>query len=147
MGEKGRPRIRIEDLVEKGLWPEDWKEVILQMGREGSQHTHIMERFDLTRDTYYKLIKRDKDFSDTVKKAQTYAQNYWLKFMEDSFKSGDSKSINSNLWSLVMRNKFKEDWSDRKEMDVTTQGDKIKNDNDIVVRVIPPKDIDGDTDD
>ena len=46
-----------------------------------------------------------------------------------------------------MRNKFKEDWSDRKEMDVTTQGDKIKNDNDIVVRVIPPKDLDGDTDD
>jgi hypothetical protein len=130
MGETGRPRIRIEDLVEKGLWPEDWKEVILQMGKEGAQHTHIMERF-----------------RDTVKKAQTYAQNYWLKFMEDSFKSGDSKSINSNLWSLVMRNKFKEDWSDRKEMDVTTQGDKIKNDNDIVVRVIPPKDIDGDTDD
>jgi len=147
MGKVGRPKIRIEDLVKKGLWPEDWKEVILQMGREGAQHTHIMERFDLARETYYKLINRDTEFRDTVNKAQTYAQNYWLKFMEDSFKSGDSKSINSNLWSLVMRNKFKEDWSDRKEMDVTTQGDKIKNDNDIVVRVIPPKDIDGDTDD
>lgn len=147
MARTGRPRIRIEDLVEKGLWPEDWKEVILQMGREGAQHTHIMERFDLARETYYKLINRDTEFRDTVKKAQIYAQNYWLKFMEESFIKGDSKSINSNLWSLVMRNKFKEDWSEKKEIDVTTQGEKLKNDNDIVVKIIPPKDIDGDTDD
>jgi hypothetical protein len=70
-----------------------------------------------------------------------------MKFMEESFINGKSKDINSNLWSLVMRNKFKEDWSDRKEMDVTTQGEKIKNDNDIIVKVIPPKDTDGDTDD
>jgi len=147
MGKVGRPKIRIEDLVKKGLWPEDWKEVILQMGREGAQHTHIMEKFDLQRDTYYKLINRDTEFRDTVNKAQTYAQNYWMKFMEEAFIKGDSKSINSNLWSLVMRNKFKEDWSEKKEIDLTTQGDKIKNDNDIVVKVIPPKDIDGNTDD
>ena len=147
MGKVGRPKIRIEDLVKKGLWPEDWKEVILQMGREGAQHTHIMERFDLARETYYKLINRDTEFRDTVNKAQTYAQNYWMKFMEEAFIKGDSKSINSNLWSLVMRNKFKEDWSEKKEIDLTTQGDKIKNDNDIVVKVIPPKDIDGNTDD
>jgi hypothetical protein len=138
MGKVGRPKIRIEDLVKKGLWPEDWKEVILQMGREGAQHTHIMEKFDLTRDTYYKLINRDKEFSDTVKKAQTYAQNYWMKFMEESFINGKSKDINSNLWSLVMRNKFKEDWSEKQYVDYTTQGEKITN-NDIVVKIIPPK--------
>ena len=143
----GRPKIRIEDLVAKGLWPEDWKEIIHQMGREGKQHTHIMERFDLARDTFYKLKQRDSEFSEAVKKAETYAQNYWMKFMEDSFVKGDSKSINSNLWSLVMRNKFKDDWSEKKEIDVTTQGDKIKGDNDIVVKIIPPKELDGDTDD
>lgn len=155
MGEKkrGRPRIRIEDLVKRGIWSENWKEEIYQMGKEGKQHTHLMEHFDLSRDTFYALINRDKDFADAVKKAQTYAQNYWMKFMEEAFIKGDSKSINSNLWSLVMRNKFKEDWSDRKEMDVTTQGDKIKNENDIIVKIIPPKDIDteeevdGDTND
>ena len=143
----GRPKIRIEDLVAKGLWPEDWKEIIYQMGREGKQHTHIMERFNLARDTFYKLKQRDSEFSEAVKKMETLAQNYWLSFMEDSFVKGDSKSINSNLWSLVMRNKFKDDWSEKKEIDVTTQGDKIKGDNDIVVKIIPPKDLDGDTDD
>ena len=109
MGKRGRPKIIVEDLVKKGIWPEDWKEVIYDMGREGKQHTHIMEKFNLSRDTFYKLIKRDENFSDAVKKANTYAQNYWLKFMEDAFQNGNSKSINSNLWSLVMRNKFKED--------------------------------------
>jgi hypothetical protein len=138
MAERGRPKIRIEDLVKKGLWPENWKEIILQMGREGAQHTHIMERFDLARDTFYALINRDKDFCDTVKKAQTFAQNYWMKFMEDAFKNGDSKSINSNLWSLVMRNRFKEDWSEKQYIDHSTNGEKITS-NDIVVKIIPPK--------
>ena len=138
MGKVGRPKIRIEDLVKKGLWPEDWKEVILQMGREGAQHTHIMERFDLARETYYKLINRDTEFRDTVNKAQTYAQNYWVKFAQDAFLKGESKSINSNLFSLIMRNRFKEDWSEKQYVDYTTQGEKITN-NDIVVKIIPPK--------
>ena len=143
MGKRGRPKIIVEDLVEKGIWPEDWKEVIYEMGREGKQHTHIMEKFNLSRDTFYKLIKRDANLSDAVKKAEVYAQNYWVGFMRESFIKGDSKSINSNLWSLVMRNRFKDDWADRKEMDVTTQGDKI-NDNTIDVKIITP---DGDKDD
>ena len=146
MAKVGRPKIRIEDLVEKGLWPEDWKEVILQMGREGSQHTHIMERFDLTRDTYYKLINRDKEFADTVKKAQTYAQNYWVKFAQDAFVKGESKSINSNLFSLIMRNRFKEDWSEKQYIDHSTNGEKITN-NDIVVKIIPPKEDDKEVND
>ena len=141
MAKRGRPKIRIEDLVERGVWPEDWKEVILQMGKEGAQHTHIMERFDLARETYYKLMNRDTDFRDTVNKAQTYAQNYWVKFMEDAFIKGESKSINSNLWSLVMRNKFKEDWSEKQYIDHQTKGESINNDNNIVVKIIPPKDL------
>jgi hypothetical protein len=139
MAQRGRPKIRIEDLVERGVWSEDWKEEIYQMGKEGKQHTHLMEHFDLTRDTFYKLIGRDKNFADAVKKMEMYAQNYWLKFMEDAFIKGESKSINSNLWSLVMRNKFKEDWSEKQYIDHQTKGESINNDNKIVVKIIPPK--------
>jgi hypothetical protein len=146
MGETGRPRIRIEDLVEKGLWPEDWENIIYDMGRRGKNKTHIMEHFDLHRDTFYKLLKRDTKFADAVNKAMTYSQNYWIKFAEDAFIKGESKNINSNLWSLIMRNQYKEDWSEKQYIDHQTKGEKI-NDKDIVVRVIPPKDLDGDTDD
>ena len=138
MAKRGRPKIRIEDLVKRGIWSENWKEEIYQMGKEGKQHTHLMEHFDLSRDTFYTLIKRDKEFSDAVKKAQTYAQNYWMKFAEDAFIKGDSKSINSNLFSLIMRNRFKEDWSEKQYIDHSTNGEKITN-NDIVVKIIPPK--------
>jgi len=138
MAKVGRPKIRIEDLVKRGIWSENWREEIYQMGKEGKQHTHLMEHFDLSRDTFYALIQRDKEFSDAVNKAKTYAQNYWMKFAEEAFINGKSKDINSNLWSLVMRNRFKEDWSEKQYVDYTTQGEKINN-NDIVVKIIPPK--------
>jgi len=35
--------------------------------------------------------------------------------------------FNSRLWSLVMRNKFGDNWSEQTKVDVTTQGDKIDN--------------------
>jgi len=135
---RGRPKLRIDDLVKRGIWSENWKEEIYQMGREGKQHTHLMEHFDLSRDTFYTLIQRDKEFSDSVRKMENLAQNYWLKFMEDAFISGKSKEINSNLWSLVMRNKFKQDWSEKQYIDHSTNGEKITN-NDIVVKIISPK--------
>ena len=135
---RGRPKLRIEELVKSGKWPEDWREIILEMGREGKQHTHIMERFDLQRTNFYALMERDQDFMNTVRKMENLAQNYWLKFMEDAFISGKSKDINSNLWSLVMRNKFKQDWSEKQYIDHSTNGEKITN-NDIVVKIISPK--------
>jgi hypothetical protein len=40
------------------------------------------------------------------------------------------------MWSLVMRNKFKDNWRDEKSVDVTTQGEKIKEDNPIQIEII-----------
>ena len=106
-----------------------------------------MEEMMLARKSFYRLYDCDEEFRHTVNRAMVLSQNWWINIAQERWLNGKEKNINSNHWSLMMRNMFKEDWSDRKEMDVTTQGDKIKNDNDIVVRVIPPKDLDGDTDD
>lgn len=141
MGQKGRPRLTTQSLVEKGLWPENWKEVMYEMGKNGKSKTHLMEHFDLARESFYKLYNRDSDFRDAVNKTMNYSQNWWMNIAQKRWIEGTEKNINSNHWSLIMRNMFKEDWSDRKEMDLSTLGDKIKGDNDIVVKIIPPKDL------
>ena len=142
----GRPKkYIINKLVETGRWSENWKEELYQLGREGKTKVHIMNHFDLSRTSYYDLMRDDKDFNEAVNKAMELSQEWWVNIAQKRWIEGTEKNINSNHWSLMMRNMFKDDWSDRKDIDVTTQGDKLKNDNDIVVKIIPPKDIDGDT--
>jgi hypothetical protein len=148
MGKVGRPKkYIISKLVERGVWSENWKEELYELGRQGKTKVHIMNHLGLSRQSYYDLMRDNKEFYETVNKTMELSQQWWMDIAQQRWIEGNEKNINSNHWSLIMRNMFKEDWSDRKEMDVTTQGDKIKNDNDIIVKVIPPKDTDGDTDD
>lgn len=147
MGKIGRPKkYVISKLVKSGRWSENWKEQLYQLGREGKTKVHIMNHFDLSRRGYYQLINDDMEFRDAVQKAMELSQEWWVNIAQKRWIEGTEKNINSNHWSLMMRNMFKDDWSDRKDIDVTTQGDKLKNENDIVVKIIPPKEIDGDTD-
>lgn len=149
MGKVGRPKkYIIKKLVETGRWSENWKEELYQLGREGKTKVHIMNHFDLSRTSYYDLMRDDKEFNEAVQKAMELSQEWWVNIAQKRWIEGTEKNINSNHWSLMMRNIFKDDWSDRKDIDVTTQGDKLKNDNDIVVKIIPPKteEDSGDTD-
>lgn len=136
----GRPRHTIEYLVEKGKWNEDWQKEILEIGRNGGNKTHMMEHFNLGRETFYKLYNNEPQFTNTVDKAMILSQNHWLKHVETAFKKGESKNINSGLWQFMMKNMFPQDFTDSKTIDVTTQGQKI-NDKDIIVKVIPPKEL------
>jgi len=136
----GRPRHTIEYLVDKGKWNEDWQKEILDIGRNGGNKTHMMEHFNLGRETFYKLYNNEPQFTNTVDKAMILSQNHWLKHVETAFKKGESKNINSGLWQFMMKNMFPQDFTDSKTIDVTTQGQKIS-DKDIIVKVIPPKEL------
>ena len=136
----GRPKkYTIKRLVQSGRWKETWKEEMYELGRQGKTRVHIMNYFDLSRRGFYQLLDDDMEFRDTVQKAMELSQEWWVNIAQKRWIEGTEKNINSQHWSLIMRNMFKEDWSDRKDIDVTTQGDKL-NDKDIIVKVIPPKD-------
>jgi hypothetical protein len=135
----GRPKkYTIKRLVESGRWKETWKEEMYALGKEGKTRVHIMNYFDLSRRGFYQLIEDDMEFREAVNKTMELSQEWWVNIAQKRWIEGTEKNINSNHWSLIMRNMFKEDWSDRKDIDVTTQGDKL-NDKDIIVKVIPPK--------
>jgi hypothetical protein len=142
MAKVGRPKkYIIKKLVESGRWRETWKEEIYELGRQGKTKVHIMNHLDLSRQSYYDLMRDDKEFYETVNKAMELSQEWWVNIAQERWVNGTEKNINSNHWSLMMRNMFKEDWSEKQYLDLTTQGDKIKNQNDIVVKIIPPKDL------
>ena len=138
MGKVGRPSITTEKLVERGIWTPDWQNRILELGRQGKTRTHMMEEMMLARQTFYRLYDSDEEFRHTVNRAMVLSQNWWINIAQSRWLEGKEKNINSNHWSLMMRNMFKEDWSEKQYIDHTSNGEKI-NDKDIVVKIIPPK--------
>jgi len=137
----GRPRHTIEYLVQRGTWNKDWQKQIMDIGKKGGHKTKIMEEMGLSRETFYKLYNNEPIFTNTVDKAMVLSKNHWLKHVEKKKKKGESKNINAGLWQFMMKNMFPMEYSDSKSIDITSQGQQIKDDKSIVVKVIPPKEL------
>ena len=134
---RGRKPFTIQVLVEKGLFPENWKQVLYDIGKEGGNKTDMILALNIARDTFYRLINRSPDFSNAVNRAMEYSEKWWYDIAKKEWIKGNSKSINSQHWSLMMRNQFTERWSDKKEVDITSMGNQIKDD-EIKIHIIKP---------
>jgi len=132
---RGRKPFTIELLVKRGKIKETWYEDILDIGRQGKAEVSIVNYMDINWDTHKLLMERSPKYMEAVNTAKKLSEEWWVEIARKEWESGNSKSINSNHWSLMMRNMFNNRWSDRKEVDVSTLGEKI-NDNTISVEII-----------
>jgi hypothetical protein len=136
----GRPPYKtMQALVHRGKVPETWAQDILDLGSRGKTQVHIVSYLNISWDTYKRLQQRDPKFLEIVNRAMTLSEQWWIDVAQNMWVNGNAKSINSNHWSLMMRNIFRERWSDRKDYDIKTDGKPITNDNNIIVEIIKPE--------
>jgi len=131
----GRPR------VETRLNPM-WKDMILESGRQGKHITDFLIKLGISWEGHYTLLKRNKEYSETVQEYTKLCENYWYEMARSSMEKNNGNGFNSRLWSLVVRNKFPNNWSESttSKVDITTNGQDINGDNKIQVEIIKPKD-------
>lgn len=132
---RGAKPFNIELLVERGRIPETWYEDILAIGSQGKAEVSIVNYMGISWNTYQRLKDRCPKFLKAVNTAKKLSEEWWVEIARKEWVEGNSKSINSNHWSLMVRNMFGNRWSDRKETDITSKGDKIT-DNTIAVEII-----------
>jgi len=125
----GRPR------VETYLDPA-WAEIMIESGREGKHITDFLIKLGISWETHYELLKRNKKYSETFKVYNKFCEDWWVNKAYESVATGQSNKFNQRLFMMIMKNKFKENWRDEKQLDVTTQGEKIKEDNPIQIEII-----------
>lgn len=113
-----------------------WKEIILDAGLNGHHITKFLMELGLSWDQHYTLIERNNEYSKTVKEYNKLCEQWWYEKAREAIDSGNSNRFNQRLWTVIMKNKFRDQWSDSKEIDITTQGDKITQDNLIQVEII-----------
>ena len=115
----GRPLITIDDL------PKGWDKKLILMGKEGKFDVHVRTYLNMANDTFYRLLDDEPKFLEIVNRMRELSQEWWVNLPIESFSKGDSKNMNSQLYSLIMRNRF-QGWNDSlTKIDITTQGEKI----------------------
>jgi hypothetical protein len=125
----GRPR------VETYLDPE-WSKIIIESGKEGKHITDFLIKLGISWDTHYELLKRNKKYSETFKEYNKLCEDWWVNKAYQSVSEGQSNKFNQRLFMMIMKNKFRDNWRDEKQLDVTTQGEKIKEENPIQIEII-----------
>jgi hypothetical protein len=115
----GRPPITTDQ------FPKGWEKKLLQMGKEGKFDVHVRTYLNLTNDTFYRIMEDEPKFKETIFKMREYSHEWWSNLPIESFSKGESRNMNSQLYSLIMRNRF-QGWNDSMtKIDITTQGQPI----------------------
>jgi len=129
----GRPLMTLDQ------FPKDWKEQVIKMGEQGKLDVDIKAYLNISNDTFTRLLNDEPEFSEIVNEFRELSHNWWNSIPRKGFKDGVSKNLNSNLYSLIMRNRFKDDWNAEKKVDITSGGEKIDSNKKIEIEIIKSK--------
>lgn len=129
----GRPRKTLNDL------PEGWEIRLREMGQEGMLDIDAIVYLGIGKQLFYQWVEENEDFSNAVQEMRELSQTWWASIPRKSFKEGKSKDVNSNLWHLVMRNKFGNEWNAEKKVDITSGGEKLDTKKNITIEIIKDK--------
>ena len=125
----GRPRLET-------TMPPQWYEIIIEAGRRGKHITDFLITLGISWEGHYELLKRNKKYSEAFREYNKLCEQWWYERAYEAVESGQSNKFNQRLWLQIVKNKFRDNWKDEKQLDVTTQGDKIKEDNPIQIEII-----------
>ena len=118
----GRPRL------ESTMTPQ-WKEIILDAGRNGKHITQFLIELGISWDSHHALLKRNKEYLEAFHEYQKLCENYWFNMAHSSMATNEGMGFNTRLWQVIMTNKFKDGWKSEKHIDIKTDGEKIQTNN------------------
>jgi hypothetical protein len=95
--------------------PDDYKDIMFDLAKVGASIVELSIALNISRDTFYEISKRDKDFSDTIKRCKELSEAWWEKSGRTNLMN---KEFNYTGWYMNMKNRF--GWKDRQ--DITSDG-------------------------
>lgn len=134
--EDKRKNNRGQGMKAEDTFPENWKEIMIDCGKRGKNQTEIFIKLNIHHSTHYEIMERNQEYKDTFEEYLKHCEQWWYDAAHESIVNGKSKMFNQNLWSMIMRNKFKNNWKDEKSLDVSTLGEKLTIADPIKIEVI-----------
>jgi len=131
---RGRGRPRLETTM-----PPQWYEIIVESGREGKHITDFLIKLGISWEGHYELLKRNTKYSEAFNEYNKLCEQWWYSKAHESVERGESNKFNQRLWLQIVKNKFRDNWKDEKQVDVTTKGDKVTQDKSITIEIVNSK--------
>lgn len=129
---RGRPKL------EHTINPE-WYEIIVDAGIKGKHITDFLVTLGISWEGHHALLKRNTKYYEAVQEYKKLCENYWFNLAHQSMEKDGGNGFNSRLWSLIVRNKFPQHWSDSSNVDITTKGEGINQPTPIQIEIIRNK--------
>jgi hypothetical protein len=136
----GRKPFSIELLVERKIFPENWKEVVLDLGRQGKNKLDYAVELGIGRRTLYSLMDRSEEFRNTINKALELSEKWFIDVAVKKWGEDGARGLNTQFMKYYLYNVYRDsEWKEvEQHIDLTSKGDKI-NDNKIEIEIIRPK--------
>lgn len=98
-------------------------EAVIELMSEGASIVEVAGLLDITRQTIYDWCNPDsprynQEFSNTIKKGLQKSQIWWEKQGRTNLQNKDFSWVG---WFMNMKNRFAEDWRDKKEVEQKTE--------------------------
>jgi hypothetical protein len=117
---RGRGRPSLETTINP-----EWYTIIIDAGKTGKHITHFLNELGISWQSHHNLMKRNTKYLEAVQEYQKLCEEYWYNMAHKAMEKDGGVGFNSRLWSLIVRNKFPQHWSESTKVDVTTQGERI----------------------
>lgn len=102
----GRPQKNLKDL------PRSWKTKVLDLMMSGGSQVEVRAALDISNDLYYRLLKDESEFSETIKKGLLLSEAWWERQGRENLAN---KNFSPVLWYMNMKNRF--GWKDKQEVE------------------------------
>lgn len=104
MAERGRPT----------SYKPEYCEQVVELGKEGKSLAQMAAHFDVARQTIDNWAADNPEFLEALNRARVHMQ---AKLEEMGFAGLTNKEFNAAVWKKTMEARFRDDYTERKELD------------------------------
>lgn len=105
----GRPKKTLDVL------PDGWQDIMMTMAQNGASQCEIQNTLDIDDNLWYKFIEREPTFREAFARAKRACKAWWEAQGRQNMKDRD---FNNALWAFNMKNRFREDWGDKQDINL-----------------------------
>lgn len=97
-------------------YEERFCEIVIKVGREGGWYAQMGIACNVSSDTIRKWERDQPAFSEAIARAKDLSRDYWEQIGKRNLRLGKGESFAGTTWQAIMRSRFREDYSERKEI-------------------------------
>lgn len=128
---RGRGKPRLEETLDPM-----WKDIMIESGKEGKHITDYLIKLGISWQSHYNLLERNPDYVEAFNQYQKFCEEWWYNKAYESVKNNESTKFNQRLWTIIMKNKFRDNWKEEKNIDITSKDEKINSLDPIQIEII-----------